>query len=78
MGQTQRVSMTVEVFGMIEDLYSTNGHVSKALAKHLGLDPEAGWRMSDVATISGPLGPGRVTVKAYRDIPFDIAKDQES
>jgi hypothetical protein len=71
--QKQRVSMTVETFGSILDLCSRpDGFVSTELAAHLGIDAGAGWTMTDVNTLVGPLGPGRTTVNLFRDIPFDI------
>lgn len=65
----QKVGMTVEVFGVHKGLYSM-GYVSPDLATHLGIAPDAGWRMTDVNVLTGPQGAGRVTVRLVREIEW--------
>jgi len=74
--QKHRVSMTVETFGVVDALYHPGGVVTRELARHLGIDPEAGWRSSDVEILTGVFGPGLVTVKLYRDVPFDVTQQE--
>lgn len=72
--QKHRVSMTVEIFGFDGWLARPDGFVTREVAKQLGIDYDAGWRMTDVETLVGSLGPGRSTVKLVRDVLFDITK----
>lgn len=64
-----RVGATVEVIGTVDAMYHPTGHVTPELAKHLGLDPDAGWRMSEVNTTGGGDGSKKlVTVKLFRSV----------
>lgn len=69
--QKQRATMIVEMFGII-DCRRPDGFVTKETASQLGIDPDAGWRMTNVETLIGSNGPGRTKVTLVRDVALDV------
>ena len=58
--------MQVQVLGVMEAMYSPTGVVTPDLAKHLGISPDAGWKMTYVETTSSPDEQTLVTVSLER------------
>lgn len=54
-----RLSAIVEAVDTLDGMYVPGGDVSPDVAKHLGLDPDAGWRIVQIVTDHEPPDPTR-------------------